>query len=228
MAEIASWNGHSFVVSPTVIRGFTGLTITGSSETEDKTSDGDKYVSRKNGNPSQVSLVAELNALVGCDVRNEAMKFIDDAYAGKMGYFYMGGKKLIACQLMLTEASISETIIAPNGTWISCKVQLTMKQCSKYDGSSAGTSSSSGTGASGSSSGSQKASTKQTSFWTKAMNTVKEAFEENVETIKSNLSGGLSLLQKLTNTAKKTSATTKEKPVGEKIIPKSIVKAQQK
>lgn len=36
MAEIASWNGHSFTVSPKLIRGFTGLTIKGSSETEDQ------------------------------------------------------------------------------------------------------------------------------------------------------------------------------------------------
>lgn len=47
MAEIGSWNGHSFTVSPTLIRGFTGLTIKGSSETEDKTSNSQKYVSRK-------------------------------------------------------------------------------------------------------------------------------------------------------------------------------------
>lgn len=54
MAEIASWNGHSFTVSPKLIRGFTGLTIKGSSETEDKTSDGQKYVSRKTAIPPKL------------------------------------------------------------------------------------------------------------------------------------------------------------------------------
>ena len=97
MAEIASWNGHSFTVSPKLIRGFTGLTIKGSSETEDKTSDGQKYVSRKNSNPSEITLTAELNALTGCDVKNEALKFVDEARSGAKNYFYMGGKKLITC-----------------------------------------------------------------------------------------------------------------------------------
>ena len=154
MAEIASWNGHSFTVSPKLIRGFTGLTIKGSSETEDKTSDGQKYVSRKNSNPSEITLTAELNALTGCDVKNEALKFVDEARSGAKNYFYMGGKKLITCQLMLTEASVSETTIAPNGTWISCKVKLTMKQCAKYDGT--GSSSSSSSSSSGSSSRQQE------------------------------------------------------------------------
>lgn len=95
MAEIASWNGHSFTVSPKLIRGFTGLTIKGSSETEDKTSGGQKYVSCKNSNPSEITLTAELNALTGCDVKNEALKFVDEARSGAKNYFYMGGKKLI-------------------------------------------------------------------------------------------------------------------------------------
>ena len=33
--EIARWNGHIFEVSSEVVRGFTGLSITGSTETED-------------------------------------------------------------------------------------------------------------------------------------------------------------------------------------------------
>ena len=92
MAEIASWNGHSFSVSPKLIRSFTGLTIKGSSETEDKTSDGQKYVSRKNSNPSEISLTAELNAFTGCNVQNEALKFVEEAQAGATNYLYMGGK----------------------------------------------------------------------------------------------------------------------------------------
>lgn len=221
MAEIASWNGHSFVVSPTVIRGFTGLTIKGGSETEDKTSGGNKYVSRKNSSPSQVSLTAELNALLGCDVRKEAMKFIDDANAGSKSYFYMAGKKLLPCQLMLTEASVTETAISPNGTWLSCKVQLTMKQCGKYDGSAGGTTSSS----SGSSSSSNKASTKTTAT-VKAATTAVVAGAVTAASAataaKTAVTSGLAKLQATTNTAKKNSATTKVTSVASKVVAKTI------
>lgn len=233
MAEIASWNGHSFTVSPKLIRGFTGLTIKGSSETEDKTSDGQKYVSRKNSNPSEITLTAELNALTGCDVKNEALKFVDEARSGAKNYFYMGGKKLITCQLMLTEASVSETTIAPNGTWISCKVKLTMKQCAKYDGSSSSSSSSSSSG-SGSSSGSKKTSTKKTSTTTTKKTTtaavvgaVAGAVTAVATTVKKVVSAATSTASKVTsalksavsavNAAKKTSSTTKKTSVVSKV-----------
>lgn len=236
MAEIASWNGHSFTVSPKLIRGFTGLTIKGSSETEDKTSDGQKYVSRKNSNPSEITLTAELNALTGCDVKNEALKFVDEARSGAKNYFYMGGKKLITCQLMLTEASVSETTIAPNGTWISCKVKLTMKQCAKYDGSSSSSSpsSSSSSSGSGSSSGSKKTSTKKTSTTTTKKTTtaavvgaVAGAVTAVATTVKKAVSAATSTASKVTsalksavsavNAAKKTSSTTKKTSVVSKV-----------
>lgn len=244
MAEIASWNGHSFTVSPKLIRGFTGLTIKGSSETEDKTSDGQKYVSRKNSNPSEITLTAELNALTGCDVKNEALKFVDEARSGAKNYFYMGGKKLITCQLMLTEASVSETTIAPNGTWISCKVKLTMKQCAKYDGSS-GSSSSSSSSSSGSSSGSKKTSTKKTSTTTtkktttstvasvvsKVVNTVKTvATAVKAATTGAKVASALKTAVAAVNNAKKTSSTTKKTSVVSKVTSavKNKIKALKK
>lgn len=143
MAEIASWNGNTFVVSPTLIRSFRDLTIKGSSETKNKTSSGQKYVSRKNSNPSEASIMVELNAQTGCDVQNDAMRFVNQARSGAKDYFYIAGKKLIPCKLMLTEASVNEVQIGPSGKWISCKVKLTMKQSSKYDSSSGSSSSSS-------------------------------------------------------------------------------------
>lgn len=239
MAEIASWNGHSFTVSPKLIRGFTGLTIKGSSETEDKTSDGQKYVSRKNSNPSEITLTAELNALTGCDVKNEALKFVDEARSGAKNYFYMGGKKLITCQLMLTEASVSETTIAPNGTWISCKVKLTMKQCAKYDGSSSSSSSSS-------SSGSKKTSTKKTSTTTTKKTTTAAvagavvgavaAVAKTVTTVvkaastASKTASALKAAVEAVNNAKKTSSTTKKTSVVSKVTStvKNKIKALKK
>lgn len=219
MAEIASWNEHSFTVSPKLIRSFTGLTIRGSSETEDKTSDGQKYVSRKNSNPSEISLTAELNALTGCDVKTEALKFVDEAQSGAKNYFYMNGKKLITCQLMLTEASISETTIAPNGTWVSCKVKLTMKQCAKYDGTGNASSSTGGSSgsSSGGSSGSKKSSTKTTSTkktGTAVVGVVAGAITGMVvgaaALMTGNKSGALKEAVVGINNAKKTSASTKK------------------
>ena len=247
MAEIASWNGHSFTVSPKLIRGFTGLTIKGSSETEDKTSDGQKYVSRKNSNPSEITLTAELNALTGCDVKNEALKFVDEARSGAKNYFYMGGKKLITCQLMLTEASVSETTIAPNGTWISCKVKLTMKQCAKYDGTgSSSSSSSSSSGSSSSSSGSKKTSTKKTSTTTTKKTTTAAvagavvgavaAVDKTVTTVvkaastASKTASALKTAVAAVNNAKKTSSTTKKTSVVSKVTSaiKNKIKALKK
>ena len=247
MAEIASWNGHSFTVSPKLIRGFTGLTIKGSSETEDKTSDGQKYVSRKNSNPSEITLTAELNALTGCDVKNEALKFVDEARSGAKNYFYMGGKKLITCQLMLTEASVSETTIAPNGTWISCKVKLTMKQCAKYDGTGrSSSSSSSSSGSSSSSSGSKKTSTKKTSTTTTKKTTTAAvvgvvagavaAVAKTATTVvkavsaASKTASALKTAVAAVNNAKKTSSTTKKTSVVSKVTSaiKNKIKALKK
>ena len=221
MAEIASWNGHTFTVSPTLIRGFTGLTIKGSSETEDKTSDSQKYVSRKNAKPSEVAMTAELNALTGCNVRSEAMAFISDARNGNKGYFYLGGEKLLPYPLMLTEASITDTVIAQNGKWVSCKVKLTMKQCEKYGTSSSGSSG----GSSGGSS--KKTSTKTTSTFKSALQKVVDAAKNTVkkvaDTVQSKVNSNISAVKKINqvnsniSAAKKASSTTKKTSVASKI-----------
>lgn len=158
MAEFANWNGHSFIVDAHTIRSFTGLTITGSQETEDKTSDKQKYIAAKHSNPIEMTMTVELNAHLGCDVQAEAFAFVEDARSGKSGYFYMGGKKLVNCPLMLISAQISETVIIANAKWTRCKVALTLKQCDKYAGS--GASGTSGTGSSGSGSSTTKQSVK--------------------------------------------------------------------
>ncbi len=149
MAKVARWNNRTFEVSPELIRGFTGLQIKGSSETEDKEISKEKFVTRKNAKPTEISLTVGLNALLGCDVRNEAMQFIADAKAGETGYFYIGNKKLVTCQLMLTEASISETQITASGKWVSAQVQLSFKQASKDDGTTSAPSPGGGGGYSG-------------------------------------------------------------------------------
>ena len=223
MAEVGSWNGHAFTVSPNLIRSFTGLTIRGSSETEDKTGDGQKYVARKNSNPAEVSLTAELSALTGCDVQNEALQFVDEARAGAQNYFYLSGKKLIPCQLMLTEASVSETQIAPGGKWISCKVKLTMKQCAKYDGTSSGSGgSSSASGSSGSKKSSVRTSSTKISSSQKVTDKVSKDLSASGKTTGSTAtgkaSGALKSAVAAVQAASKASATTKRVSVGTKVL----------
>lgn len=139
MAEIGRWNGYKFKITSNVIRGFTGLTVKGACETEDKKKKKSLgYVKRKQGKPSEVSLTVVLSAAIGCDVRNEAMNLVNSATAGAKDYFYIGSHKLLACKLMLVEASIKEVSVGMGDTWIAAQVQLTMKQCDNGGSSSSG------------------------------------------------------------------------------------------
>lgn len=150
MAEIGRWGEQKFEVKSGYVQGFTGLSVKGSSETEDKESGGEKYVSRKNGKPTEISLTVHLNALTGSkNVRDTAMWFVNNARAGKKDYFYIKNGKLVPCQLMLTEASVKEVKMTNAADWICCDVQLTLKQCTKWDGTTGGGSSGGGGGGGG-------------------------------------------------------------------------------
>lgn len=125
------WGLYTFEVTPGVIRSFSDLSIKGSSETEEKESGGEKYVARKSGKPSEVSLTVQLHAMLGCDVRREAMCLVEEATIGRTAYFYVGSSKLFVTQMMLTEASVSKVVMSPDGTWLSADVKLTLRQCEK-------------------------------------------------------------------------------------------------
>ena len=135
MGEIGRWNRHRFVISADVLRGFNNLNITAGSETEDKESDKQKYVSFKNSKPTQITIDVNLSAQLGCDVRAEAMGMADDASKGVSDYFYVGKEKLVTCKLMLTDASVTEVGITYDGSWTQATVRLTFKQSTKADGS---------------------------------------------------------------------------------------------
>ena len=135
MPETASWGGHKFTVNAKVIRGFTGLSVKGGLETEAVDANGQEYVTRKKGKALDVGMTAELHAATGCNVRDEAFSFIAQARDGKRDFLYIGGTKIAACQMYLTEASAEEIVIAPGGAWISAKVKLTFQQASQNDGS---------------------------------------------------------------------------------------------
>lgn len=134
MSEIARWAGHVFEVTPRLVLSLNTLIIKSGVELDDMEAGSQQYVSRKAGKAAEVSFEVPLSGFLGVDVRGEAMRLIDEARKGTQDYFYIGGSKLMTCQLMLTEASVSETEIGPGGKWTACKVKLTMKQSSKYDG----------------------------------------------------------------------------------------------
>lgn len=167
MATMGNWNGHTFEVSPNLIRGFTELSIKGSCETTTKNSKKQKYVERKYGEIPEISLTVGLSALTGVtDVYSEALAFVKEATQGATAYFYLGSTKLLPAKAMLTSAEVVEIVNAPGqgDKWLSCNVKLTLKQGSKTDEGS-GSSGSSGSSGGG---GSKKKSVKTTGVTTKA------------------------------------------------------------
>ena len=196
MAEIGSWNGHRFEVSAHLIQSFTGLTIRASSATEEQTGGDQGFVTRKNGAPTQISFTVALNALLGCSVRSEAMRFIDEASAGATGYFYIRGQKVVGCLLMLSEASVQNVELTPSGEWLRCEVQLTMQQ----------------SGSGGGGGGSKKSSLiKDNQAIVDFMKSQREKFNSTKDKIKAKrLSDFLSSKagQKLSSLAKKNTQTT--------------------
>lgn len=131
--EIARWGGHIFEVSPEVIRSFDKLTVKSGSDTDEKTQNKQKYLTRKNGKATEVSLTATLNAFTGSDVRKEAMTFVDEAQSGLTDWIYIGGEKLVPWQMMLTDASVEEIAITTGGIWTRASVKLTFKQADLGD-----------------------------------------------------------------------------------------------
>lgn len=207
MAEIGRWNNHVFTVSPSVIRSFTGLSVKGSSNTEEKESSGQKYVKRKSSKPAEVSITVMLSALTGNEVRKEAMALVDEARKGASDYFYIGGQKLVTCKLMLTEASVSEAELTGSGEWVSCKVQLSMKQASKYDGES---------GDSGSSSKKKSSKKKSVKKSSKSSSTVAGAVKGVISGVAGIASGATSLLKKATSSLAKVVSNAKKSSAAKK------------
>jgi len=148
-SRIGKWNGHKFLVSPERVHSFNALTISGGSNFDTKTGGKQDFVSRTSGRVVEISLTVELYAVTGCKVRSEAIALVKQARAGKKGYFYLGTKKLMACKLMLTDASVNETVIGPKGAMTEAKVSLTFQQCSKNNGKKAKANKTSGGGGGG-------------------------------------------------------------------------------
>lgn len=221
MAVIGQYGGWTFEIRANYMRPFKDFQIVSECETEDKTADAQKYVSAKNGKPIQITTTVTLNAYLGANVRGDAIGLIDAAQRSYQGYFYIQSKKLFPFMLMLTRASIKNFVLSPNGQWIACDIDLTLKQSSKdwINGAPASSSGggSSGGGSSGggsSSSGSKKASVKQKS-------TIARSIAKGVASVLSKVNSAL----KTTSTAKRVSSVIKKTTVVKKASPaKKIIR----
>lgn len=221
MAVIGQYGGWTFEIRANYMRPFKDFQIVSECETEDKTADAQKYVSAKNGKPIQITTTVTLNAYLGANVRGDAIGLIDAAQRSYQGYFYIQSKKLFPFMLMLTRASIKNFVLSPNGQWIACDIDLTLKQSSKdwINGAPASSSGggSSGGGSSGggsSSSGSKKASVKQKS-------TIARSIVKGVASVVNKVNSAL----KTTSTAKRVSSVIKKTTVVKKASPaKKIIR----
>lgn len=220
MAVIGQYGGWTFEIRANYMRPFKDFQIVSECETEDKTADAQKYVSAKNGKPIQITTTVTLNAYLGVNVRGDAIGLIDAAQRSYQGYFYIQSKKLFPFMLMLTRASIKNFVLSPNGQWIACDIDLTLKQSSKdwingTPASSGGGSSGGGSSGGGSgSSGSKKASVKQKS-------TIASSVAKGVASVVSKVNSAL----KTTSTAKRVSSVIKKTTAVKKAAPaKKIIR----
>lgn len=200
--ELVRWSGHggiAFFVQGDQIRGIRDMGISVSSETEETTSGGEKFVKKKNSGGYQITITAELNAMLGVDVKNVALSIAEAARCGESGYFYTSGAKLFTANFMMVDAKISGIVLSTSDKWISCSVQMTLKQCSKYSGDSVSGGGSSSSGSSKSSSSSSKKTT------TKAKSVIKKATEK-AKTAISTVQQAVSKVTGTTSAAKKQSA----------------------
>lgn len=148
--HLVVWGPLDFHVQPRDIIGVKGLSFTGSCEIEEKESGGEKYASFKAGKPIEFSMTAKLNAYLTDNVQQKALEMVKLATRGEKNYLYMGKRKLFPSRFMLVSAKPQNVTVAAGNVWVSCEVDLSFKQASKYDGSEApATSSSKGGGGGG-------------------------------------------------------------------------------
>lgn len=136
--DIVTWSGNggiSFFVKPNKIQGVSELNIEASANVEEKEENSEKIAQKKTNGSIQITIRAYLNAFLGADVQETVNKAIEAARKGESGYFYSYGKKLFSNQFMMTEAKATNILMSGTGTWVSCELNLTLKQSTKADGS---------------------------------------------------------------------------------------------
>lgn len=129
MSTIARWGDIKFQVTKKEAVLFENLKFSAGTETENKVTNGQQYVTRKNGKAAEMSLTIYFSAAMGINVKGEVKRLMAAAQQSKQAYFYLKGAKLFGFKLMLVNADTEETIIAPSGRMISAKVNVSFKQC---------------------------------------------------------------------------------------------------
>ena len=133
--DLITWGDYSFFIKPTAIRSYRDLSIQSSCSTEEEENGDDGYLKKKRSGAFTISLTAILDKRLGeDDVKAYAMRLAESARSGASAWIYNNGSKLAVGIMMGTSANINNIVAAPNGMWISCEVQLTLKQCTKLDG----------------------------------------------------------------------------------------------
>lgn len=133
--DLITWGDYSFFIKPTAIRSYRDLSIQSSCSTEEEENGDDGYLKKKRSGAFTISLTAILDKRLGeDDVKAYAMRLAESARSGASAWIYNSGSKLAVGIMMGTSANINNIVAAPNGMWISCEVQLTIKQCTKLDG----------------------------------------------------------------------------------------------
>lgn len=220
MADLITWSGNggiSFFIKSNEIRGVKDFSISASAETEDKTQSSEKFIKKKNSGSYQISITAVLNAALGVDVQTLALKMTEAARKGDTGYFYTATSKLFPSKFMATDAKVNNIQMTGSGKWSYCEVALTLKQCSKFDG---GTSGSSGGSSNTSGSSTKKRSTTSTTKKT----TLGDAIGKVVSTVKTVASKVKSAVTSVVSTisaAKKASSAAKTNLTTKKTNPAS-------
>lgn len=216
MADLITWSGNggiSFFIKSSEIRGVKDFSISASAETEDKTQSSEKFIKKKNSGSYQISITAVLNAALGVDVQTLALKMTEAARKGDTGYFYTATSKLFPSKFMATDAKVNNIQMTGSGKWSYCEVALTLKQCSKFDG---GTSGSSGGSSKTSGSSTKKTSTtKKTTLGDvvgKVVSTVKTVASK-VKSAVTSVVSTISAAKKASSAAKTNLTTKKTKPV---------------
>lgn len=128
MAIIAQFDTLKFGISGSTAMLFSDMKLSAGSETEDKASGNQQYAARKNGKPAEITKSIILEAALGMDVETMTREILNAAQRGTQGYFYIGGKKVFPCKMMLVNAETEETELSPSGKWVRAKINITMRQ----------------------------------------------------------------------------------------------------
>lgn len=228
MADLITWSGNggiSFFIKSSEIRGVKDFSISASAETEDKTQSSEKFTKKKNSGSYQITMTAVLNAALGVDVQALALKMTEAARKGDAGYFYTANSKLFPSNFMATDAKVNNIQMTGSGKWSYCEVTLTLKQCSKFDGSTGGSSSKKKSSSSGSKSKSTSTSSKKTTLGDtlkKVAKGVVDGVKSVVSKVKTAVSGVVSTISaaKKASNAAKTNLTTKKTNVVSSLVSK--------